>query len=53
MRLRRITVLRSWNRYVMRHAEYFVFAENSIGDTEIIHRLNTITYEEYRTGEQK
>ncbi|MFB9220631.1 hypothetical protein [Kurthia sibirica] len=30
-----LPVLRSWNRYIMRHGEHIVFAEDAIDDTDI------------------
>ncbi|WP_391202783.1 hypothetical protein [Psychrobacillus sp. L4] len=46
-RHRRITGLRSWSRYIMRHGEYIVFAEDAIDDPNIIQRLLSVSYEQY------
>jgi hypothetical protein len=46
-RHRRITGLRSWNRYIMRHGEYIVFAEEAINDSNIVDRLTSVNYERY------
>lgn len=46
-RYRRITGSRTWNRYIMRHGEYIVFAENSLDDADVIKRLNSTPYEAY------
>jgi hypothetical protein len=46
-RHRRITGQRSWNRYIMRHGEYIVFAEDAIDDPDIIERLNLVSHERY------
>lgn len=50
---RRITGLRLWNRYIMRHGEYIVFAENATKDPNILERLNSVTYEDYHKEVQK
>ncbi|WP_391209475.1 hypothetical protein [Psychrobacillus sp. L4] len=46
-RHRRITGLRSWNRYIMRHGEYIVFAEDAIDDPNIIQRLSSVSHDKY------
>lgn len=46
-RHRRITGLRSWNRYIMRHGEYIVFAEDAISDPCILSRLATVPFDAY------
>ncbi|MCM2534132.1 hypothetical protein NDK43_19405 [Neobacillus pocheonensis] len=46
-RHRRITGLRSWNRYIMRHGEYIVFVEDAIDDPNIINRLNLVSHKKY------
>ena len=46
-RHRRITGQRSWNRYIRRHGEYIVFAEDAIDDPNIIERLNLVSHESY------
>lgn len=46
-RHRRITGLRSWNRYIMRHGEHIVFAEDAIDDPDIIQRLLSVSHAKY------
>lgn len=46
-RHRRITGLRSWSRYIMRHGEYIVFAEGAIDDPDIVERLMSVNHERY------
>ena len=45
---RRITGLRHWNRYILRHGELIVFVENAINDPHVMSRLQSVSYEDYR-----
>lgn len=53
VRHRRITGLRSWNRYIMRHGEYIVFVENAIQDPTNLKRLTSVSYSDYYKEVQK
>lgn len=52
-RHRRITGLRSWNRYIMRHGEYIVFAEDAISNSSTITRLAAVPFDEYKNEMKK
>lgn len=45
---RRITGLRRWNRYILRHGELIVFVGNAINDPHVLSRLLSVSYEDYR-----
>lgn len=45
---RRITGLRSWNRYIIRHGENIVFVEDALRDPSIQSRLTQVKYEVYK-----
>ncbi|MCM2532277.1 hypothetical protein NDK43_07600 [Neobacillus pocheonensis] len=52
-RHRRITGLRYWNRYIMRHGEYIVFAEDAINNPSILSRLASVSFDDYVTEIKK
>lgn len=44
---RRITGLRSWNRYIMRHGENIVLTADAFKDKNIQLRITSVKYETY------
>jgi hypothetical protein len=50
---RRITGLRSWNRYIMRHGENVVLTAEAIKDKNIQLRINSVKYETYKNVKQQ
>lgn len=50
---RRITGLRSWNRYIIRHGENVVFACNVVYDSTLLKRLRNVSYDTYRLEKNK
>lgn len=45
---RRITGLRNWNRYIIRHGENVVFVDDALHDPDILSRLTQVEYETYK-----
>jgi len=52
-KLRRITGSRTWNRYIIRHGENIVFAENVKNQKEAIQLMQKVNYEEYKKTERE
>lgn len=50
---RRITGLRSWNRYIMRHGENVVLTADAIKDNNIQLRITSVKYETYKNLKQQ
>lgn len=50
---RRITGLRSWNRYIMRHGEHIVLTEEATQDPNIHRRLRSVRYECYKKEKEQ
>lgn len=52
-RHRLIKGLRSWNRYIMHHGEYIVFAEDAISNPSTLKRLSTVSFDAYKNDLRK
>lgn len=49
---RRITGLRSWNRYIMRHGENVVLTAEAVKDKNIQFRISSVNYDAYKSVKQ-
>ncbi len=47
MRYRRMTGLRSWNRYIWRNGEFVVWVEDALKQENLLNRLSCVEYECY------
>lgn len=50
---RRITGLRSWNRYIMRHGENVVLTAEAVKDKNIQVRISSVGYDAYKNVKQQ
>jgi hypothetical protein len=52
-RHRRMTGLRSWNDYIVRSGEFVVFVDDALRQTNVINRLQTVSYQMYNTERKR